>query len=186
MKLHLGCGKRYLKGYVHVDLADFPHIDHRHSIERLPMFEDNCADVIYSSHALGYFDRFEVLEVLADWRRVLKPGGILRLAMPDFESLVKVYLKYGELDRVLGPIFGRWPVPGTDTVIFQKTVYDYPSMQKVLEQAGFEQVRRWDWRQVFVGELQGYDDYSQAYVPHMDKDNGILISLNTEAVKPEK
>ena len=53
----------------------------------------------------------------------------------------------------------------------------------MLEGAGFRHVRRWDWRKVFVGEDEGFDDYSQAYVPHMDKEHGTLISLNVEAEK---
>ena len=183
MKIHLGCGKRYLPGYVHVDLADYPHIDHRHDVASLPMFPDETAELIYASHVLEYFDRLEAVEVLAEWRRVLRPGGVLRLAVPDFAALVEVYRLSRELDRVLGPLYGRWPVPGTETVIYHKTVYDRPSLTRLLEDNGFTRVRPWDWRQVFRGELAGYDDYSQAYYPHMDKENGLLISLNLEAEK---
>ena len=32
MKLHLGCGNRYLSGYAHIDLADYPHIDYKQDI----------------------------------------------------------------------------------------------------------------------------------------------------------
>ena len=55
LKLHLGCGKRYIPGFVHVDLDDFPHIDHRVSIARLPMFADESAELIYCCHAFEYF-----------------------------------------------------------------------------------------------------------------------------------
>ena len=60
--LHLGSGKRVLPGYVHVDLADFPHIDHRHRIDRLPMFEDEVFDLIYCCHAFEYFDREQAVD----------------------------------------------------------------------------------------------------------------------------
>jgi hypothetical protein len=50
-----------------------------------------------------------------------------------------------------------------------------------LESAGFTDVRRYDWRET---EHAHIDDYSQAYIPHMDKENGILISLNVECAKP--
>jgi predicted SAM-dependent methyltransferase len=183
MKLHLGCGKRELPGYVHVDLADFGHIDHRHDIATLPMFEDDSADLIYSSHTLEYFDRVQVASVLREWRRVLRPGGVLRLAVPDFEALAGLYARHKDLDMLVGPLYGRWPVPGTDIVVYHRTAYDFASLGRVLEEAGFSNVRRWDWRKVFTGELDGYDDYSQAYVPHMDKENGTLASLNVEADK---
>ena len=45
---------------------------------------------------------------------------------------------------------------------------------------GFSEVRPWDWRTTEHGAL---DDYSQAYLPHLDKENGMLVSLNLEAVK---
>ena len=46
---------------------------------------------------------------------------------------------------------------------------------------GFERVARYDWRDTEHAEI---DDYSQAYVPHMDKENGTLVSLNVQAYKP--
>lgn len=94
IKLHLGCGKRYLPGYIHIDLADYPHIDYKHDIKTLPMFEDCSVDLIYASHVIEYFDRIEVITVLKEWYRVLKEGGILRIAVPDFEALVQVYMVY--------------------------------------------------------------------------------------------
>lgn len=183
LRLHLGCGARFLPGYVHVDLADHPHIDYQQRVDQLPMFQDDSVETIYASHVLEYFDRLEASGVLREWCRVLKPGGILRLAVPDFEALVAVYAKYGDLSRILGPLYGRWVVPGTGVVIYHRTVYDFASLASTLREAGFGEVARWDWRSVFVGELAGFDDYSQAYVPHMDKAEGILISLNVEARK---
>lgn len=167
---------------MHVDVSDYPHIDHRHDIRSLPMFADDAADLIYASHVLEYFDRVEVLDVLAQWRRVLRPGGVLRLAVPDFEALARVYLDSGDLGLVIGPLYGRWQA-GPDLVLHHRTTYDFRSLAGVLGECGFRDVRRWDWREVFTGPLAGYDDYSQAYIPHMDKDNGLLISLNVEAVK---
>lgn len=182
--IHLGCGKRYLPGYVHVDLAEYEHIDYRHDLRTLPMFSDGCADLIYSSHTLEYLDRVEVQEALREWRRVIKPGGMLRLAVPDFEALVEVYRRTGDLNYVIGPLYGRWPIPGSRDVVYHRTVYDERSLRDVLESAGFVRVRRWDWRTVFAGELNGFDDYSQAYFPHLRKDDGLLISLNIEATRP--
>ena len=47
----------------------------------------------------------------------------------------------------------------------------------MLEQVGFTDVKRYDWRATEHAEI---DDYSQAYHPHMDKENGVLVSLNVE------
>ena len=86
LQLHLGCGKRYIPGFVHVDTAAFPHIDYRHDVRTLPMFDDNSVDLIYACHVIEYFDRIEVLDVLREWHRVLKPDRVLRLAVPDFAA----------------------------------------------------------------------------------------------------
>ena len=56
-KLHLGCGKRFLRGYTHIDLADYPHIDFNHAIEVLPMFDDASVDLLYACNCFEYFDR---------------------------------------------------------------------------------------------------------------------------------
>src|SRR5262245_43424784 len=103
MKLHLGCGARHIPGFVHVDLANHPHIDYRHDIRRLPMIAEDAVTLIYASHVLEYFDRVEVPAVLEEWRRVLCPGGVLRLAVPDFEALVTVYQTTGDLALIHGP-----------------------------------------------------------------------------------
>ncbi len=183
MKLHLGCGKRHIPGFVHVDLCDMPHVEYKHGVDTLPMFENDSAELIYASHVFEYFDREEAQSVLAEWHRVLKPGGILRLAVPDFPALVRVYQMTGSLDRLVGPLYGRMPVQCGENgaqVIYHRTVYDFAALKTLLEGCGFGDVRRYDWRKTIHKDR---DDFSQAYFPHMDKTNGLLISLNVEAVK---
>lgn len=184
MKLHLGCGKRYIPGFIHIDLNDFPHIDYQHDIRSLPMIKSNSVDLIYFCHGIEYFDRIEIVDVLREWKRILKKEGVLRLAMPDFEALVKVYRKYKDLDKILGPLYGRWEIKrkmGKTEVLYHKTVYDFKSVKELLESQGFIKVKKYDWRKTIHKD---YDDFSQAYIPHMDKEHGLLISLNIEAVKP--
>jgi len=183
MKVHLGCWHRHIPGFVHVDYCDMSHIDYKSGIDRLPFFADGSADLIYCSHALEYFDRVEAQAVLAEWVRVLRPGGILRLAVPDFPALIQVYQQTGDLNRVLGPLYGRMQIEtehGPKT-LYHKTVYDEPSLAQVMREAGLVEPQRWDWR---TTEHAAIDDHSQAYFPHMQKDTGLLISLNMQARKP--
>ena len=181
-KLHLGCGKRYLKGFIHVDIAEYDHIDHNTKIDNLDMFESNFADLIYASHCIEYFDRDEVKDVLLEWKRVLKPGGTLRVAVPDFSSLLKIYSKTNDISKVLGPLYGKWDI-GEKKFIYHKTVYDIDSLTAELKNVGFLSVKKWDWRIIFKN-YDNFDDHSQAYFPHMDKKNGIPVSLNLECIKP--
>ena len=180
MKLHLGCGKRFLQGYTHVDLADFEHIDYKIPVEDLSIFQDETIDLIYASHVLEYFDREQVESVLKEWRRVLKFGGKLRIAVPNFKNLIKVYETTGDIDKILGPLYGKWSISDSKSV-YHKTVYDEKKLSDTLLSAGFKQVNFWDWQEVFK-DLD-FDDHSQAYYPHMDKKSGIHVSLNLECIK---
>lgn len=179
IKLHLGCGeKNFGDDWTHVDGSDYSHT-HSHDIVNLP-FEENSVDLIYLSHAFEYFNRDEAVNVLAKWRKVLKPGGVLRLAVPDFGACAKLYVNKGvPLSKYVGMFYGKWKMTETET-IYHKTLYDFDSLKKLLEDNGFCNVREWNWRHVEHGHI---DDYSQAYLPHMDKENGTLISLNIEASK---
>ena len=181
MKLHLGSGKRYLEGYIHVDLSDHEHIDYKQSIDDLKIFEDNSVEEIYASHVFEYFDLEHAKVVLAEWKRVLIKGGILRLAVPDFDNLLKVYEKTSDIEKILGPLFGKWEIT-KENYSYHKVVYNNKLLTSILEEAGYKNVKQWDWRIVFR-ENKDYDDHSQAYFPHMDKENGIHVSLNLQAQK---
>lgn len=178
MKLHLGCGKRHIPGFVHIDAIDYPHIDHVATIDNLSFIGDNSVDLIYNCHVLEHFKRREVPRVLSEWKRVLKPGGILRISVPDFASLCEVYQRHDNLELVIGALFGRQDY----LYNIHYNVFDHASLSEILGEAGFENVKRYDWREM---EHADVDDYSQAYIPHMDKEHGIQISLNVECVKPD-
>lgn len=177
--VHLGCGSKFIPGFVHVDIKPSPCVDIVGPVERLNDFKDDTVDLIYASHVLEHFGRDRYLDVLAEWRRVLKPMGVLRLAVPDFKACVEQYLVTGRIDGdsgILGLICGG-----------QRHEYDYHHMvfdKTLLEQSllnvGFKECRTWDWRTTAHSSV---DDYSQAYLPHMEKKMGRLMSLNLEAIK---
>ena len=181
MKLHLGSGIRYLEGFLHIDIADYEHIDIKSSVDKLDTIDDGAVDEIYASHVLEYFDRNEVESVLKEWKRVLKKDGVLRIAVPNFEALIKVYQETEEIDKILGPLYGKWDL-SDGNFMYHKTVYDKNSLTELLEGVGFSDIELWDWREVFKDNLE-YDDHSQAYFPHMDKENGIHVSLNIQCKK---
>ncbi len=58
MKLHIGCGERFLPGYKHIDARAFPHVDYvTDKLDNLPMFKDNSVDEIYACHLLEHMPR---------------------------------------------------------------------------------------------------------------------------------
>lgn len=178
IKLNLGCGWRdFGADWIHIDGGNYPHL-HSADIINLP-FEDESVDLIYASHVFEYFDRQEGEELLKKWHAKLKPGGVIRLAVPDFTQMVNLYLHKGyPLSKFLGPLYGKMPMG--DQTIYHRTTYDFQELESLLKVCNFKEVRRYNWQET---EHAQFDDHSQAYIPHMDKENGVLISLNVEATK---
>jgi predicted SAM-dependent methyltransferase len=178
MKLNIGCGWRnFGEEWIHIDGGDYNHLDYT-DITKL-QFEDNSVDLIYASCVIEYFDREEVIDVLKEWMRVLKFGGKLRLSVPDFETMASLYTNgYYSIDYFLGPLYGRMPMG--EKIIYHKTVYDYKSLSGLLKELGVNNIKKYNWRDT---EHAQFDDHSQAYLPHMDKENGTLIQLNLEGEK---
>lgn len=178
MKLHLGCGRKYIDGFKHVDLQDFAHIDYKTSVDDLHFAQDNSIELIYAAHILEHFGRNEYVKVLEEWYRVLKPDGILRISVPSFNAVVEYYVnKEDNLELLLGLLVGGQKVGEYD---YHKMIFDKKLLIKILQDIGFKNIEEYDWRET---EHSNIDDFSQAYLPHMDKENGMLMSLNIEAIK---
>lgn len=182
-KLHLGCGKRYLKGYLHVDCSRYEHIDYVKPIHPLPFIKDGTIEEIYCSHALEYYDFEEAKIVLSEWKRCLCNKVKIRLSIPDFDQLLIVYNSNNfDIDSIIGPVFGKWN-PFDDRYIYHKTIYTKKKIYSILNSVGFKSISFWDPLDFFGSEKDSFDDYSKAYYPHMDFDNGIPISINIIAEK---
>ena len=57
MKLHIGCGEKFLPGFKHLDVRKYPHIDYVSNADDLSMFDDNSIEEIYACHVLEHFHR---------------------------------------------------------------------------------------------------------------------------------
>ena len=178
MKLHLGCGPKFIEGWKHYDALEFPHVDIVGPVDHLQL-EDCSAEIIYASHVLEHFSRHKCVDVLKEWYRVLKPEGILRLAVPNFEEVCKIYTNSSSADKI-EVIKGLVCGGQKDEYDYHGNIFDYLSLESALKSAGFKTVRSWNWRETEHSHL---DDYSQAYLPHMDKQSGKLMSLNVEGLK---
>ena len=177
-KLHIGCGDAILPGWINLDAI--PHgrvdiVDDARTLESIPL---ESVDLIYAACVLEHFTRNEVSKVLETWISRLKPGGTLRLSVPDFAALAWEYnANDTPLEKLLGPLIGGQK----DEYDRHGAMFDMATITQLLESVGFEDVRRYDWRETAHAK---YDDFSQAYLPHMDKENGVLNSLNIEATRP--
>ena len=178
MKLNIGCGWRdFGKGWVHIDGGSYEHLDSDDIF--VTEYKNNSVDLIYASHFIEYLDREEVVPLLERWKEVLKPNGVMRLAVPNFEVYANLYSS-GEypLDNFLGVLYGKMPMG--DETIYHKTVYDFHSLKSLLKNIGMREIKKYNWEETSHSE---FDDHSQAYLPHMDKENGTSMSLNMECRK---
>lgn len=106
----------------------------------------------------------------------MKLGGILRLAVPDFEAVVEEYLSSKNLGKLQSFLHGG----SKYEYDFHYQTYDFKRLSALLKGAGFREVERYDWREFLP---PNYDDYSRSYLPHMDFEHGRLMSLNVTAKK---
>lgn len=174
-KLHIGCGKVYIPGFLNHDIFSSVQADVYADMSALP-FDRNTFDLIYASHVLEHAHRHMVLATLSHWRDLLDWGGTLRIAVPDFQACAIYYNSTGDVRGITGLLYGGQNHPKNHHFV----TFDQASLTQDLERVGFKNVKRWDWQQT---EHFQYDDYSQSYLPHMDKKHGLLMSLNLEAVK---
>lgn len=82
MKLNVGCGGRRIYGYTGVDAVARPAADIVAPAHAIPL-ADGSVDEIMAIHLFEHFYRWECDAVIAEWRRLLEPGGRLVLEMPN-------------------------------------------------------------------------------------------------------
>jgi ubiquinone/menaquinone biosynthesis C-methylase UbiE len=176
MKLHLGCGLKKIEGYINIDIRPDVNPDIIDDIYKLNKISNNSVDIIYACHVLEHFGRHDYINVLKRWFEILKDGGILRISVPNFQSVNEYYNDTKDLSKLIGFLYGGQ----TYKENFHYYTWDFNSLKNDLISINFKEVDYFDWRKT---EHSNMDDFSQAYLPHMDKENGKLMSLNIEAVK---
>ena len=96
--LNLGCGYHYSKEKIWTNL-DFVRTGEGvipHNLLKGVPFSEKSFDLVYHSHVLEHFPKDDAIKFLHECYRVLKPGGILRIAVPDLEQIARNYLYWLE------------------------------------------------------------------------------------------
>jgi predicted SAM-dependent methyltransferase len=172
--IHLGCGEQDDPRYINVDGVAFPHVNFVSRVEKLPMFPDEYADLVYACHVLEHISHQKIPEVLREWQRVLKKGGVLRLSVPDFDKVIAMYETEGRsVPRTLPPLMGTHENGEFD---FHRAIFNKEYLSTLLKEAGFRETREWS------PETAPYYSFSDWAGPR--KIHGMYpISLNLEGVK---
>jgi predicted SAM-dependent methyltransferase len=138
LKLNLGCGIYYKPGYVNIDKFENLVADQQADLYFLP-FSDNSVDEIEASHILEHFDIVHVPYLLAEWWRVLKPGGLLFLEIPNlWKSAVNIGLRtFAQKIQTIRFLFGV-DLPGN----FHKSGFTFRLLRNLLEKSGFVKCKK--------------------------------------------
>ena len=91
--LNIGCGNKFHKDWFNIDLkGDGQHVIQHDLLTGIP-FADNMFSVIYHSQLLEHISKKQAVILTKECHRVLKPGGVLRVVVPDLEDIACEYLK---------------------------------------------------------------------------------------------
>lgn len=166
-KLNVGCGTDYKDGWVNIDNNsdnNIEKLDLSHDLRNPLPFNDDTVDFIFNEHFVEHLTVEESKIAIKDMMRVLKPGGVLRIAMPDLELAVKAYLdptmnspeflkKHG-LDIVKTPAellnmnFRWWG---------HKWLYDWTELDRRLRELGYSTFTKCERGKSKYGELRGLE-----------------------------
>jgi len=143
-RLNWGCGDVTPSDWINSDIESGPSIDISADIlEGLPL-DDDSIDYISSQHALPALMVWNQLDALSELRRVLKPGGVLRLCLPDLDLAIAAY-QSGRQDYFLvwdwDTISGNFITQIVDHG-YNRTPFTYEFAEELLWKAGFADVRR--------------------------------------------
>jgi predicted SAM-dependent methyltransferase len=147
-----GAREFYSKDYYCSTLKDNFFVHHNLTYG-IPL-QDEVADFIFSSHFLEHLDQPSGLRLVQECRRVLKPGGVLRIAVPDLEYAWEMY-KRGDKERMIHDFFFTDESGGLGQ---HRYAYDYQMLNQLLRDVGFGDVKRKTFQQGETPDLEFLDN----------------------------
>lgn len=149
-RVHLGCGPHHVEGWVNVDLIPGPAVDVVAPCDVLP-WGSNTVDEILAEHLIEHLTFYQFNRALAEWHRVLVPGGTLTVECPDLLGLCKQFVEANEYGRY-DTYRGQWPIiahlyghqrgrsPEEELSQVHKSGYTKEHLERVLYGVGFTNI----------------------------------------------
>jgi SAM-dependent methyltransferase len=108
-------------------------------------FEDDTFEAVYASHLLEHLDRAAAERCLTEVYRVLRPGGVVRIAVPDLDAVVGHY-DPSDPDAFLAGLYDAHSGRRSRTSL-HRWMYNPRSLEALLQRAGFDDVQRCEYQQ---------------------------------------
>jgi len=179
IKVNIGCGANRQDGYINIDVRYTRCIDLKADMMWcFKHLKGRCKEV-YISHVLEHFefpgkemrshDR-TILGFLNNINRMLISSGIIRIAVPDFHALARLYIgkHYPLYPKLLGRLCGEQNYKEN----LHKCIFDRDFLEMCLLQCGFDQIENWNPRSLNFNKDASFDELL-----------GIQTSLNLQAKK---
>jgi len=168
--VNVGCGRNIRPGFINVDYEWHPEIHLCWDIRRRLPLPDASAEGIFTEHCLEHVTYDECLEVLRDFHRVLKPGGVLRVIVPDAGLYLDLYQRSrrgepvdfpyversGVVDLQRDSRYGFTPMMAVNRIFRgygHVFAYDHDTMGNLMVAAGFRTIERCSFRKGRVEAL---------------------------------
>lgn len=132
VRLNLGAGRAPIEGYI--------NLDRKMGQEAYPLdYPDNSVDEIRASHLLEHFGHQQTVHVVTDWARALKPGGLMKLAVPDFDYIATQYIGGTTGEPLESFVMGGQE----DNADIHLAIFNRDKLHAVMQTAGLVDIQPW-------------------------------------------
>lgn len=173
--VHIGCGELSDERFINVDARAMPHVHYVTQNIELAQFSQGSIDLIYACHILEHVSHRKLAKTLSAWYLHLKPGGVLRISIPDFDKIIAIYSDQQKNVRVIqNALLGGQEYD----LNYHFSAFNKEYITNLLLASGFSDIREWD---PATTKYHSFDDWAgRKYILNKKE---YLISLNIEAVK---
>lgn len=173
--VHIGCGELNDERFINVDARAMPHVHYVTQHIELAQFSQDSIDLIYACHILEHVSHRKLAKTLSAWYSHLKPGGVLRISIPDFDKLIEIYNdQQKNIHSIKNPLLGGQEYGFN----YHFSIFNKQYISNIFIECGFSDIKEWD---PATAKYYSFDDWAGKKYVFNKKE--YFISLNIEAVK---